>query len=194
MLQGVCDNLIETRVYFSAWIVLLDNLHNVVLTAEAGLGKKFLPMIELFKKGEFTECSRNAITQSNIIINENPYLNCADCSLSRKNKDRGAMTIQLEYRGKILGLLSVSIPQHLVNDKEEQDLFKEIAGDIALGLYMIDIEEERKETELNLKRSEERYRRLINNLSDTIIEADVADKFIYLSPQFYDIFGYQPKE
>jgi DNA-binding response OmpR family regulator len=38
LLQGACDNLIETRGYHNAWIALLDESGGSVATAEAGLG------------------------------------------------------------------------------------------------------------------------------------------------------------
>ncbi len=40
----------------------------------------------------------------------------------------------------------------------------------------------------------ERYRDIINNILDVIIEIDVKGKFIYLSPQVYDVFSFRPEE
>ncbi|MBW2170047.1 MAG: PAS domain S-box protein, partial [Deltaproteobacteria bacterium] len=36
LLQGVCNNLVETRGYYNAWVVLLDESGKVLKTAEAG--------------------------------------------------------------------------------------------------------------------------------------------------------------
>ncbi|MCU0798145.1 MAG: PAS domain S-box protein [Candidatus Thermoplasmatota archaeon] len=51
-----------------------------------------------------------------------------------------------------------------------------------------------KRAEEALKESEERYRTLLNNLSDAVIEVDMGSTLIYCSPQIKDIFGYEPKE
>lgn len=39
-----------------------------------------------------------------------------------------------------------------------------------------------------------RYRDIINNILDVIVEVDAKGKFIYLSPQVYDMFVSQPEE
>jgi len=53
---------------------------------------------------------------------------------------------------------------------------------------------ERKKVEQKIKESEEKYRRLINNISDLIIEEGLNSKILYLSPQVFEILGYQPQE
>ncbi len=51
-----------------------------------------------------------------------------------------------------------------------------------------------KTTEQKLKESEENYRKLINNLSDVIIEVGMDAKFTYISPQNLHLYGYKPEE
>ncbi|MFX0066411.1 MAG: PAS domain S-box protein [Candidatus Hermodarchaeota archaeon] len=41
---------------------------------------------------------------------------------------------------------------------------------------------------------EKKYRDLISNLTDIVIEIDSEGNFIYISPQVYDTFGYKPEE
>ncbi len=148
LLKGACENLIETRGYYNAWIALLDESGMLVTTAEAGLGKDFLPMVEMLKSGKSTACSQKALKRTEVVsIIVDPFSTCADCPLARKYAGRGAMTIRLEYRGKIFGLLSVSIPSDFIADKEEQALFSEIAGDIAFALHNMEMEEERRKAE-----------------------------------------------
>ena len=45
-----------------------------------------------------------------------------------------------------------------------------------------------------LKESEEKYRHLINNIADVIVEMDLKGNITYISPQIFDKFGYQPNE
>ncbi len=144
LLQSVCDNLIKTRGYYYAWIFFLDESGSLVTTAEAGLGKDFLPLLERLKRGELTNCCRNALPQSKVIVIGNPLLACADCPLSSMYKGRGAMAVRLEYEGKVYGLLSVAGTADSSSDKEEQSLFKEVAEDIAFALFNMELEEERK--------------------------------------------------
>jgi len=52
LIQRVCNALTEGRDFFNAWIVLLDESNKLLTSAESGLGKEFLFMIEQLKRGE----------------------------------------------------------------------------------------------------------------------------------------------
>ncbi|MHA2244698.1 MAG: PAS domain S-box protein [Candidatus Hodarchaeales archaeon] len=51
-----------------------------------------------------------------------------------------------------------------------------------------------KQTEDELQQSEERFRELIGNLSDIVVELDSEGNFVFISSQVYEIFGYKPEE
>ncbi len=53
---------------------------------------------------------------------------------------------------------------------------------------------DKKRAENKLKESEEKYRDLVNRISDLLLEFSSNGKFTYASPQIYDIFGYTFKE
>ncbi|GAG03787.1 unnamed protein product, partial [marine sediment metagenome] len=125
LIKGACNELVETRGYFNAWIAMLDESGRLVTTAEAGMGKDFKPIVEMLKRGELPDCGRRALKQSGVIIIEDPPSTCVDCPLAQKFSDRGTMTVRLEYGGKVHGLMSVSIPRDLAADEEEQTLFRE---------------------------------------------------------------------
>ncbi|MCD4746906.1 MAG: PAS domain S-box protein, partial [Bacteroidales bacterium] len=151
LIKGTCENLIETRGYFNVWIALLDDSGKYLTSAESGLGKDLLPIIELMKSGKITACGKNALKKSDVVITETPPVECKDCPLSGKYTGRGAMTIRLEYEGKIYGLTTVSIPKELIKDEEEHNLLKEVAGDIAFALHGIEVEKERKQADEKLR-------------------------------------------
>jgi len=44
------------------------------------------------------------------------------------------------------------------------------------------------------KESEEKYRNLINNINDILIEVDLDGKITFANPQISDILGYQQEE
>ena len=152
LLQGACDNLIANRGYYNTWIVLVDESGAFLSAYEAGLGKAFLPMLEMLKRGEVSACARNALAQANVIVTENPHFECDDCPLSGMYNGRGGMTVRLEHEGKTYGLLSASIPEEFTRDKEETKLFKEIADDIAFALFGIEMEEDRMRSEEELRK------------------------------------------
>jgi len=53
---------------------------------------------------------------------------------------------------------------------------------------------ERRKAEEELCESEGRFRNLVLNLTDLVMEIDSEGKFTYVSPQIFDIFGYMPEE
>jgi diguanylate cyclase (GGDEF)-like protein/PAS domain S-box-containing protein len=53
---------------------------------------------------------------------------------------------------------------------------------------------ERKQGERSLKISEERYRMLVENQSDLVVKTDPADRILFVSPSFCDLFGQTEQE
>ena len=147
LLQGVCDNLIENRGYNSVWIAILDESGRLVNSAEAGLGKDFLPLVERLKSGDLPYCGRKTLSKSGVVIIKDPSSSCTDCPLSEKFHDAEAMSIRLEYEEKVYGMLVVSLPAGFVLNEEEQSLFHEVAGDVAFALHDMELEEERNRAE-----------------------------------------------
>jgi len=194
LIRGICENLVQTRGYFNAWVVLLDEKGKYLTSANVGMGKDFLPMIELMKKGKITACGERALKRSDVIITENPFVECKDCPLSGKYANRGGMTVRLEFKGKIFGLVSVSIPEELINDEEERGLFKEVSEDITFALRNIEIEKWRKQTEESLKESEKRFKQIAVNSQEWIWEVDANGLYTYASPVVEKILGYEPEE
>jgi len=181
LLKGTCDNLIETRGYHSAWIALLDESGNLDTAAQAGLGDDFQPMLDRFKRGKLMHCVRLTKEQSGVFVIQDQSSACGDCPLAGNFQDRAAATIRLEYEGKVYGLMSVAIPAHVAEDKEEQSLFREVAGDIAFALSSLEAgemlklaEDERRRADEALKESEERLRKLFDNMNSgvAVYEAD----------------------
>jgi PAS domain S-box-containing protein len=190
LLQGVCNSLVETRGYYNGWAVLLDESGKLLKTAEAGLGDDFLPMLERLKRGELTGCGRTALSQSDVVITEDPSSTCFDCPLAEKYSGRWAMTNRLEHKGKVYGLLSVSITGDIIAYKEEQELFREVTGDIAYALYNIEQEDKGKRVEMALKASDEKYRSLVETITDLVFIIAPNGSLTYLNPEFENLTGF----
>ena len=152
MIESACEHLIEIRGFHSAWIALVDEDCSFVIAAEAGLGGRFVPVVEMMKRGEFTLCGERALEQPGVLVTDNAAAECGDCPLVDTCSKMVGMTISLKYGGQVYGMLSVSIPAAMAADDEEQLLFNEVAGDIAFGLYRMELEEERKKAEDELGR------------------------------------------
>jgi PAS domain S-box-containing protein len=192
LLQGICYNLIKNRGYYNAWIALLDESKGLVATAQAGLDQGFLPMVERLKQGDLTHCAQRALTQTDVVLIDDPPSTCMDCPLSTKYAGRGAMSVRLEYNGKVYGLLSISIPVDFVPDEEEHELVEEVAGDIAFGLHTIELEEGHRKADEALYKSEKRFRDLIENclVGISILQ---GGQVVYQNPEQERLLGPLPR-
>ena len=190
LIQGACDKLIEMRGYDNVWITLIDESGKVAATAEAGLGKSFLPLVEQLGRSEPPYCMRMALTQAGVLIIEDPFATCADCPLSNGYGGRSAMAIRLEHDGKIYGLMTVSVSGDYVADEEEQTLFAEVAEDIAFAFYSIELEEKHRQAEEAVRESEERFRKLVETMKVGLSAIDEKGVLTYINEYFSRMLGY----
>lgn len=189
LLQNVCDILIGTRGYYSAWIVLFDKDGKFVNATEAGLEKDFLPMAEKMQRGDLTDCGRRALSQSGTISIEAPSSSCTDCPLAEKCNGRGALVIRLEYGEKVYGLLSVSIAIDFLMAEEEQSLFEEVAGDISFALYTIELDNERKRVAEALRKNEEKLQAVLQSIGDHMSMLDKDLNIVWANKTAKGIFS-----
>ena len=195
LIQSTCDNLIETRGYYNAWISLIDETNRLVATAEAGMGKDFLLIVDNLKRGELTVCGKKALTQPEIVVTADPASSCTDCPLALNYPGKGGMSVRLEHGGKVYGLLIVSIPAYLTGDEVEQSILLEVANDIAFALHSVELDEKRNLAEKALKESEQRFKAIFDNAADGILLADVENKIFHSgNSMICKMLGYSEEE
>ena len=139
LIQSVCDSLVISRSFNSAWIVLLDEKQQPVAWAGAKITKEFPALVKLIRQNKMPHCVVKALKQKRVVVTEDPHRMCQGCPALGDDTDIGSMTIRLEIEGKIYGVFCTSIPKKLIYDKEEISLFTEVATDIAFALRDIDL-------------------------------------------------------
>ncbi|MBA3045235.1 MAG: PAS domain S-box protein [Candidatus Thermoplasmatota archaeon] len=154
LLDSVCNILIENRDYYNAWIALFDGDGTFITTAEAGLGKVFLPMLELLKDNKMPACIQLSLPNEGVSLIDRAL--CSDCPGFDKDAETEAMFVRIEHGDRIYGMLSVTLDKDYATLEEEQGLFSEVAGDIAFALFNMELEEERN---LGVERIKEEYKR-----------------------------------
>jgi PAS domain S-box-containing protein len=194
LLKGVCENFVQTRGYYNAWIALPDESGKLLIAAEAGMDENFTQVIERLKRGELPDCGWKALKKSGVVVIEDPLSACTDCPLSKDYAGRGGMSIRLEYGGKVYGMMAVSAPLEFLGHKEEHDLFEEVAGDIAFALHSMEQERERSRAEEALRDSEERYRRLIETAYEGVWIVDDEGKTTFVNARMAEMLGYTADE
>jgi len=144
LIKRVCETLTESQLFHHAWVILLDAAKMPIATAEAGLGKNFLTMVKQWQLGRLPACGQKALRQSELTVNRESLPDCGDCPLAGKHTPDSALTIRLEYDGKIYGLLSCRTIDRYGLGEEEQSLLQRIAGDIAFALHFTEVENQRR--------------------------------------------------
>jgi len=195
LLKGTCDTFVKTRGYYSAWIALLDESGKLVTAAEAGLGKSFLQVTERLKRGELTHCGCKVLDKPGVLVMKDVSSECADCPVAKKeDTGRGAMSVRLEYGGKVYGLMTVSIPPDRAVEKEEHDMLEEIAGDIAFALHSMEQKQERKRAEEALRDSEEKLRKIFESATDGISVIDLKGIITQVNQRTVEMHGFSSKD
>jgi len=194
LLNRACELLVETPGYGDAWIVLLDAAGGVVTTAGAGLGDAFEQIADRLRRGELPACVRRATAQTGVVAVEDPSVTCAGCPLAGTYEGRAGMSIRLEHRGRLHGALTVSLPADHVMDEDEQDLFREVAGDLAFALHDIELTKERERAGAAVRESERRYRALLDNVNLVAVGLDERGRVNYANPFLLSLTGYTREE
>jgi PAS domain S-box-containing protein len=162
LIKKVCKELTKTRGYNSAWIILFEN-NELIDFAEAGIGDVFNDLIEQLKTGYRNECIKRTFEQPAVIVIDDVCETCNDCPLIQDTR-KMTMSVRLEHNNKIYGVLCVHLPKEIPASREELELIKEIADDIAFTLHNIQIEKDHERAQLAIKENEERFRLLFENM------------------------------
>ncbi len=94
----------------------------------------------------------------------------------------------------------ISVPRYRLLHKNGNIIFASAIGKYvkanATERFIVTIRDitVRTKIEQRLTESEEKYRSLINNLTDVILELDIKGTLTYISPQCSNIIGYNPSE
>ena len=194
LLRQACAILTETRGFRSAWIALLDPAGGLRAAAESGMGEGFAAVREQMETGERPECCRQALARLEPVIMHNTEFNCVRCPVSHTYRDTAALAGPLRHGDRIFGVLVVALPKTMADDEQEQSLFKELSGDVGFTLHALEVEAERTAAVAALRSSEERYRDLVENLSDMVFTVSEDGLLTYVSPAAQALFGYSVDE
>ena len=147
LIQGACENLIASRGFMGAWIVLTNGPSAEYMeTACSGFEEAaFNPLAAMFQEGKLPACCRAGQAEGGVVVTDVTLIACKDCPLARAYTGNTAMTVVLRHNDREYGWLGVSVPSEFAADPEESSLLSEIAHDIAFALHGIKAEKGLKE-------------------------------------------------
>jgi signal transduction histidine kinase len=140
LIEETCKLLVKHRGYDGAIILLTEENGALKTYAGAGLGKKFSPFIEIIGNGLWPPCCTSAGEQDGICFVTHRTATCRRCPLPLDHSQAGCLSIRLKKGESVYGFLVVSVVHLMVIDQEEEALLTELAGDVTVALYNIDLE------------------------------------------------------
>jgi PAS domain S-box-containing protein len=196
LIQRACQLLVDGRGYFTVWIALLDDQGRVSASAASGESVNTGHVLQMLAQGELPPCGRRALEQTGFVVLENLADHCTACPWGRGYNDRGALVTRLSHQEVCFGLLGVQLPVALTRDEEESSLFQELAADLSLALYKMDLEVREQQALKALKISEARYRSLVEGLPVGIYQRTVGEenRLLMANPSMVAMFGYESAE
>ena len=114
----------------------------------------------------------------------------------RRNYERRRFLDEINVTGEVKGLESELIQSDgtSVHIRENARAIRDASGNVICYEGSVEDITNHVLAEKALRESEERYRSLVDNLSDIVVEIDSEGKFTFISPQVIEVLGYQPEE
>jgi len=198
LIEKACINLTETLGYFSAWIALqggeagqglgLPEKGPVAIAAAAGFDGGFERLREDLERGDFPDCMNRALEAGGALVVDDPAAECADCPLKDEYHGRAGLVRRLDYGGVTYGILTASVPAAYAQDIEEQDLFNEVAGDLAFALHKIETKTARESALAALSRNHMMMARTEAIAHVGSWEWDITEDSVHWSDELFRIF------
>ena len=149
MIQGICDALISTRGYSSAWIALCDEGNTKChSTAFSGIPEENRNRLKsLVESGNLVICATLALEKRGLVTVNDVKNKCGSCPLLGLEPNSRPFTAPLIADDKLYGLISAELPKEIALSPDERSLFQEVADDVAYSVHNIYMEADRLKAE-----------------------------------------------
>lgn len=188
LIEKSCVSLSETMGYSGVWIALFDKSgRSIGEFASSGLGAGGKSLYQRLADNSYPACMQKALRSSTPVVVTDPQKQCSGCPVIGDYDNQAGLGHRLEYKGKIYGTITVSIPNTYAHDTEELDLFSELAGDIAFALHKI-------ETTRRLRDSQIRYAQIFEGSRDGYVMVSPEGRILDANQAYCDMLGYSLDE
>ena len=168
--QAVCETLATTCEYRNAWIVLRAPGAAEFAGGQAGLpAEQFAAFLACANGGELPPGIARAMAQGDVVTITADSTLAAGCPPAAIVAGIDVVAVGLRLDDEPVGVLCVSMPTDATNDEQENDLLREVAGDMVSALRSRAVEHARSKAEKQLRDSEARMRGVLHSMPSGIV-------------------------
>ncbi|HJT23270.1 MAG TPA: GAF domain-containing protein, partial [bacterium] len=202
LIQAICDITVEKGGYRMAWVGFAEEKDGAKVirpVAHAGFAKGYLDKLNL--TWDDTERGRGP-TGTAIRTGKPSFIHNVqkDPRVAIWRKDAlqqgfaSLVSLPLSDKGKVFGALVLYDSQPDAFSKTEISLLNQLAGDLAFGITALRAAADHAKLEAELRRSEAKFRSLIEHSFDLITVMDRDATRLYESPSVERMLGFKPGE
>jgi len=194
LIKEGCRLLVANRGYYSAMIVLTDNVDRPFAWAMEGMAAASNELAGILENGSLPSCCKHARTHQEMLIVEDRQAVCGGCPMAEVCADSQSLCAPLIHEKETFGYLVAAAQKQLAVDEEERSLFSEMAGDLAYAISFIKIEEARRRGEAALQESESRFRLFAELAPVGIVILDEQGRILDANSKFTELLGYTTED
>jgi len=154
LLQEACRILTDVRDFACVMINRLNKKGGVELAAVSIGGAGEVPGGGRSMLEEQPDCCRKALASDTPILRHHRASGCKACPAGGEGRETPCMAMAMRHGEQEYGVLTAALPTEIAQDPDEQALFSEVAGDLAMALHDIELERRHHQLEERLKGAE----------------------------------------
>lgn len=191
LIQEVCNVAVDIMGFSSAMINLFEN-NKFVAGVQKGFDNCYRDFKDKLKNNHFFYCYTKNQGKQILIIDQSQEI-CKECPLAGCYDEDIIYSIPIVYQNTTYGFFNVNINKRYKDDIDFQQLFKDVANELAFTLHKMDLEDKSKKYLQELKKREQSLRSIFR--SSPVGIGVVKDRvFTEVNQRFCDITGYNKKE
>jgi PAS domain S-box-containing protein len=194
LIKACCKDLVRIRGYIYVCVLLLDTNQEIVSCISAGAERVKSHVEKMIKQNMMPPCYRKTFRQKDVLLIRKPSAECGSCFLQNKYEGALGMSIMLQFRNSVYGVLKITMNRDSIVEQEERNLLQRLASDIGYAFNKLDIEENHRRFMEKLQQSEQKFRCLLESLNEGIWVVDKNSVTTYVNPRMAAILGYSPEE
>lgn len=190
LIREACRILAEMGGYVYSWILLMDGSGTVIDSADSGIGDDFRNLPEMIKSGQLPPCVSMALETDDVVLSRTDEPYCFNCRLKEEDyEELESCVTRLEHDGTVFGVIAAGFPYEHEVDATQQNLFREMAEDIAYALHVIRLEGERDRSIRSLRESEALLNAFLDHFPGPAFVRDSGSRYLHVNSYFRDLFG-----